>query len=132
MFKYTVLAIATANAALTPREIEAAEITKGILAGAAAAENFGDMATCIADLEAVVADAEGAIADIKKGDPADILAALKLLEDLLAKVESLKADCTATIDIAKVKKMMDSIHNMRSFAMHVGKDIVVNGKDILK
>ena len=80
------------------------------------------MATCIADLEAVLADAEGTIADIKKGDPTYILAAFKLLEDLLAKVESLKADCTASIDIAKIKKMMDSIHNMRSFAVHVGKD----------
>ena len=79
---------------------------------AAAAKNVGDMATCVADLEAILADAEAAVADLKKGDPASIAAAFTALEDLLSKVETLKTDCTASLDMTRIEKVITIIHSM--------------------
>ena len=88
MFKYAVLAIAIINAALISREEAHVEITKRFLAGAATAENFGDIAQCI-----------------------------KALEDLLAKGETLKTDCIATVDLTRLEKMIASIHPMKSLSI---------------
>ena len=51
------------------------------------------MVIAIADIEGLVTDAEAAIADIKSGNVAD---GIKQLEAIVAVVESLKADCTAS------------------------------------
>ena len=73
-------------------------ILLALFASAAAA----DEAKCIADLEGLVTDGEAVIADIKKGDPASLLDALKQLEAIVAVVESLKADCTTTVEIPMI------------------------------
>ena len=94
MLKYAILAIATTNAALTPREETTVKITKRRFLGGlgeftyqepsnAAVKTFSDIGECITDLEAILADAEAFFADIKKEDPASILAMMKALEVLL-------------------------------------------------
>ena len=93
MFKWIVMALAGASASLTKEQLMNDDIRAGFIEGYKMAQ-VGDMNQCIADLEAIVSDAETALADVKKGDPASLLASLKAFEDIVTKVESLKSDCT--------------------------------------
>jgi len=54
---------------------------------------YGDLPTCIADVKEVVADAEEALADFKKGDPADIMAGIKEIADIITVLKKAETDC---------------------------------------
>ena len=120
----------------TPEEVELdrlklVAIVQGVLKGALHAEHFDDINTCIADAEHVFGDAENAYQDFKAGGADKVIAGIKELADLLKTVKSGMADCSSlTADWAKLEEMIKVFSSPSSFAYHVGKDLMVNGKDI--
>jgi len=106
-------------------------IVQGVLKGALHAEHFDDINHCIADAEHVFADAEGAYEDFKAGGATKVIAGLKEVADLLKTVKTGMSDCgSLKADWAKLEEMIKIFDSPTNFAYHVGKDLVVNGKDI--
>lgn len=106
-------------------------IVQGVLKGALHAEGFDDINTCIADAEHVFGDAEAAYEDFKAGGADKVIAGMKELGDLLKTVKSGMQDCSSlTADWHKLESMVKVFSSPTSFAYHVGKDLLVNGKDI--
>ena len=111
--------------------IKLEKIVGGVLRGALHAEGFDDINHCIADAEAVFADAEGAYQDFKAGGAAKVIAGMKELADLFKQVKAGMSDCSSVkADWGKLEKMVAVFDSPTSFAYHVGKDLLVNGKDI--
>jgi hypothetical protein len=109
----------------------AADIVEGFFKGAFDAEGFIDMDTCLSDSNTIVADATEAVEDFMKKDISDITAGLQKIANMVSEVGTAAKDC-ASIP-SDVKKMEDIVKNFNSpaaFAWHVGKDLLVNGKDI--
>lgn len=128
--KLSVAALVGSTSAFTPAEKEAFAITKGLLTGAAAAENFGDVPQCIQDAETIIADAKIALADFAKKDLPDIIAGIKELADVLDALEKALADCKFSGDLNKLKKIVATWKSPTAFAYHVGKDLSINGVEI--
>jgi len=106
-------------------------IVEGVLKGALHAEHFDDINTCIADAEHVFGDAENAYEDFKAGGADKVIAGIKELADLMKTVKSGMADCSdLKADWGKLEAMIKIFDSPTSFAYHVGKDLMVNGKDI--
>jgi hypothetical protein len=120
----------------TPEEVELdriklEKIVGGVLRGALHAEGFDDINACIADAEHVFTDAEAAYEDFKAGGAAKVIAGMKELADLFKQVKAGMSDCSSIkADWNKLEKMVAVFDSPTSFAYHVGKDLVVNGKDI--
>ena len=111
--------------------IQLEEIVTGVLKGAVNAEGFNDIAKCIDDLEHVLGDATTAVSDFKKGGASNVIAGLKEVADLLKTVKTGMTDCSATsADWARLEAMASVMDSPKNFAYHVGKDLLVNGKDI--
>ena len=107
------------------------EIVGGFLKGAIDAEGFTDIDSCIKDAETVFGDAKTAVADFKKGDAAGAIAGIKELADMMKVVQSGMKDCSSIkADWEKLVKMVSIFDSPSSFAYHVGKDLIVNGKQI--
>jgi hypothetical protein len=107
------------------------EIVGGLLRGAIDAEGFDDIDSCIKDAETVFGDAKIAVSDFKKGDAAGAIAGIKEIADIMKVVESGMKDCTSIkADWDKLVKMVSIFDSPTSFAYHVGKDLIVNGKQI--
>ncbi|CEM35767.1 unnamed protein product [Vitrella brassicaformis CCMP3155] len=87
---------------------------------------------CIKDTNELDEDIAIAIALILKKDRADVKAGLKVLADALDKklLPSLR-DCKAgEHDLEKIEEALATLSNPHSFALHVGKDLLINGRDI--
>ena len=107
------------------------EIVGGILKGAVDAEGFTDISSCIKDAETVFADAKIAVNDFKKKDVSDVIAGIKEVAELLTVVKAGMQDCSSIkADWEKLAKMIKVFDSPTSFAYHVGKDLIVNGKQI--
>jgi len=106
-------------------------IVEGVLKGALHAEGFDDINHCIADAEHVFGDAEAAYKDFKAGGASNVFAGIKQLADLLKTVKTGMSDCSdLKADWGKLESMIEVFNSPTSFAYHVGKDLVLNGKDI--
>jgi len=111
--------------------IQVEEIVTGVLKGAVNAEGFNDIAKCIDDVEHVLGDATTAVSDFKKGGASNVIAGLKEVADLLKTVKTGMTDCSATsADWARLEAMASVLDSPKNFAYHVGKDLLINGKDI--
>lgn len=107
------------------------QIVAGVLKGALDAEGFTDINKCIKDAEGVFADAEAAIKDFSKKDVPDTIEGVKKIADMLMIVKAGMTDCSdLKADWTKLENMAKVLSNPKSFAEHVGKDLVINGKDI--
>jgi len=109
----------------------AVKIVEGLLKGAIDAEGFSDIDSCIKDVETLAADAKVAIADFEKKDAADVLAGLKEVAQMITVVKSGMQDCShIQADWEKLVKMATVFSSPTDFAYHVGKDLIVNKKQI--
>ena len=107
------------------------EIVGGFLKGAIDAEGFTDIDSCIKDAETVFGDAKVAGADFKEGGAAGAISGLKEIADMMKVVQSGMKDCSSIkADWEKLVKMISIFDSPTSFAYHVGKDLIVNGKQI--
>jgi len=106
-------------------------IVGGMLKGALDAEGFQDINTCIADAEHVFTDAEEAIKDFETKDVSKVIDGIKKIADILQTVQKGMSDCShLKADWEKLAKMAEIFSSPSSFAYHVGKDLMINGKDI--
>ena len=111
--------------------IKLEQIVDGILRGALDAENLTDISTCITDMETIFGEAETAVGDFEKGGLTNIVAGLKELGGIFQNVETDMADCSAAKeDWPRLKALAEVFKSPKTFAYHVGKDLLVNGKDI--
>ena len=112
---------------------EVAQISMGVLSGALKTEDLNDYVTCIQDSEQVVGDIEDAVASFEKQTTTGVITGLGDLADALTVVGAAIGTCSQQKDIAQLKKleeMLKQFKNPKSFAFHVGKDLLVNGQDI--
>ena len=108
------------------------QIVGGFLKGALHAEGFDDILKCIHDGETIVKDSEDAYAHFSKKDVQDVVAGLADVVDIIKTVEAGMSDCSHIVaDWTKLADMVAIFSSPESFAYHVGKDLLVNGVDIL-
>jgi hypothetical protein len=122
--------LAATTYALSKKEI--AEIGGGVFVGFIEGGDFGDLSTCVQDLETVEHTAATAIADFKAGDLSDVVAGIKELGSLVGELKTALTDCKS-IGEDDWKKILNAVELMThpiSFAYHVAKDILVNGIQI--
>jgi hypothetical protein len=111
--------------------IQLEQIVDGVLRGATNAEGFNDIAQCVTDLEHVLGDAETAVKDFKAGGATNVMAGLKAMGDLIKQAEAGMKDCSSTqADWDRLKAMAEVISSPKSFVYHVGKDLLINGREI--
>lgn len=111
--------------------IKLVQIVEGVLQGALHAEGFDDINTCIQDAEHLFSDAEVAYNDFKAGVASNVINGIKELADMLKVVKSGMQDCShLTADWKKMETMISIFNSPTIFAYHVGKDLLLNGKDI--
>merc|ERR1711935_790334 len=111
--------------------IKLEQIVEGILKGALDAENMTDITTCITDMDKVFAQTEQAVKDFEAGGASNILSGLKELGGVLQAVDVDMKDCSkAKEDWPRLEALAKVFQSPKEFAFHVGKDIMVNGKDI--
>jgi len=106
-------------------------IVGGMLKGALDAEGFDDITQCIHDASEVFTDAETAILDFEKGDIDHVIDGVKQVGLMLQAVKSGMSDCShIKADWERLAQMAAIFASPASFAYHVGKDLLINGKDI--
>jgi hypothetical protein len=111
--------------------IKLEQIVDGILRGALDAENLTDISTCITDMDKVFSQTEQAVKDFSAGGASNILAGLKEIGGVLQTVDVDMKDCSkAKEDWPRLEALAKVFESPKEFAYHVGKDIMVNGKDI--
>jgi hypothetical protein len=121
--------VAATQASLT--KLEMAQLANGVIEGFFGT-GFGDISTCIQDVEQTASDVQVAVADIKAGGLSNIIAALKELGVVEGDIKTALSDCKQ-ISSDDWKKIDDAVNEMNSpisFAYHIGKDLLVNGSDI--
>jgi len=108
-------------------------IVEGILKGALDAEGFDDIEHCIQDAATVIKDAEIAVQDFEKKDVQDVIAGIKEVGVILQTIKAGMSDCShLKADWQRLAAMASIFSSPTSFAYHVGKDLLVNGKDIFR
>jgi len=116
---------------LNPALTEALEITKGVLMGAIEAEGLDNIDHCITGVNPIIQDVEVAISDFKKKDAASVLAGLKELGSAVTLMKSELQYCEGVKgDWEKLVKMVSIFNSPASFVYHVGKDLILNGRQI--
>ena len=119
------------NLSLTKDEV--AEIAVGVLSGALNTEDLNDYVQCIDDSEIIAADIEDAVVNFEKESISGVTKGLSDIADALTEITKAIGTCSQQKDIAQLKKleaMLESFKDPKSFAFHVGKDLLVNGVDI--
>jgi len=110
--------------------VDALEMIGGVFLGFAKKE-FEDFQDCIAAPEQIFEDLKDALADFKGGNASSVLEGMKQVGDALKTVVTGLNDCKSTWgEIGEFVDAIEAFSNPASFALHVGKNILVNGKDI--
>jgi putative cell wall-binding protein len=114
---------------VTPLQ-EAEQIMHGILVGALHVE-VPHLSDCITDAEGIAKESYEAVVDYEKGDAFHKAKALALMADVTKKIPVAIAACKAVgVDVTKLMQMAEVFAHPSTFIAHVGKDLIVNGKDI--
>jgi len=122
--KFTSALIAAAAAS------QAQDIVTGFVKGALEVEIDGQ---CINDVEVVFNDATAVVQDFEEGTFNGVLDGVKQLIQTVSDVQSTIADCKNSKQmVQKLVEMEAALSSPSSFAYHVKKDLMINGKDILK
>jgi len=108
------------------------QVIEGVLKGAIDVE-FSDLDKCIEDGEDIIKDVESAAKHFKSKDINDIIAGLKDIGDVLTKVEDALQSCKSIeADLKKLTEMAAYFSSPEGAIIHIGKDIIVHGVDIIK
>jgi len=113
--------------AITPAE-EAGLIAGGLVEGFVGA---ADIKVCMQKSVTTIEDVKDAVQDFEKKDAYDVLKGLKALAGGLHTLpDALRACKAAESDIEQLVDALKQFSTPKSFAFHVAKDLVVNGRDI--
>lgn len=119
------------NLALSKSEVT--QISMGVLQGALQTEDLDDYVTCIQDSESVVLDVEDAIENFEKKNISGVTKGLSDIADALKVIVGAIDTCSQQKDLDQLKKlkaMLATFNSPKSFAYHVGKDLLFNGVNI--
>jgi hypothetical protein len=108
----------------------AKSILEGLITGFVETE-FPKVVTCLKDGEITLTHFKAAIGDFETKKASNVKRGLTELAEGLNEMKSVISDCKGAYN--DVKNMIDAIASLRSpwaFAYHIGKDLIVNGKDI--
>jgi hypothetical protein len=106
-------------------------VFEGTLEGFFAGSRFADLKNCANDTVDTFEDIKSAVSLLEKKTPSSVLAGLKdlgkaygALKDGLVKCKAAEAEIQAFV------KAIEQFKTPEQFAFHVGKDLLVNGRDI--
>jgi len=109
---------------------QAGEVAAGLVEGFIGAP---DVQACIKNSVTEISDLDDAIKLLEKKTAADTLKGLKLLVEAFKGLPvDLKACKASEADVEELVKAFKQFTSPKSFAYHVGKDLVVNHEDIYK
>merc|ERR1711871_1537965 len=92
---------------------------------------FKDLKACANDTVSAYDDINNAVSLIKQETPSSVLQGIKDLGEALKALKDGLVDCKAAAgEIESFIKGFEQFTNPLSFVFHVGKDLIVNGKDI--
>ena len=107
---------------------KAQDIARGIIKGAAQVEIDQQ---CLSDIQMVIGDAETVVQDFSEGTLQGAIDGVKEVIQTVSDVQTTIGDCTGSGQAkTKLAEIVAVMKNAKSFEYHVGKDIMVNGKDI--
>lgn len=113
------------------------QVFDGVLDGIADASGVRaeDVKACIRSASEVVIDFEEAVRLLETGKAGNVIEALQKFAEGLEELPDAINDCekptVEVINLArKLTAMIASMRSPQSFAFHIGKDLIVNGKDI--
>lgn len=113
------------------------QVFDGVLDGIADASGVRaeDVKACIRSASEVVIDFEEAVRLLETGKAGNVIEALQKFGEGLEELPDAINDCekptVEVINLArKLTAMIASMRSPQSFAFHIGKDLIVNGKDI--
>ena len=99
--------------------------------GAVKAEGLENMDKCFSGPVPIIDAVQDAIVDFKKKDVDDVIHGLQEIGLAVTLLASEIQNCEGVVaDWGKLEKMAAVFTSPASFAMHVGKDILLNGQDI--
>merc|ERR1711977_683782 len=107
----------------------------GVLEGFGVTKDLDDMKDCLANSENEIKDVEDAIELLEKKNAKDVLDGLGKLGSALELLPTAVNQCEAAAkdvkdDASKLVKAFEVLKHPKEFAYHVGKDLIVNHKDI--
>lgn len=102
-----------------------------MLKGALDAEGFSDVTRCVTDGVTILKDSQIAVQDFEQGTADSVVAGLKELAEILTVSQSALKDCASLkADWKRLSEMAAIFSSPSSFAYHVGKDLIINGRQI--
>jgi len=120
-----------AKKGVDPAEVE--QIIIGILEGAINAEGLENIEECITDTETFYGEVETAVKDFEKHTAEGTVEGLKILGEAVMQIKGDIKTCEGVVaDWEKLEKMAEIFSNPATFIYHVGKDLIVNGKQIYR
>merc|ERR1739848_153081 len=103
-------------------------LLKGVLEGFGLTKDLDEMKDCLAKTESEIKDVEAAIQLFDKKDAHDVLDGLGKLGSALELLPTAVQNCDAA-----AKDVKDEASKLpKEFALHVGKDLIVNHADIFR
>ena len=112
-------------------DAEAKLIFQGVLEGFVSKE-LPDVATCVHDSTTTVADFRAAVADFETKTVDGIAKGLRETADGLEALKAAMADCKAAeSEVQSLEAALAQMSSPSKLVYHVGKELLLNGKDIL-
>lgn len=109
---------------------QVAQIVEGVLKGALEQES-ANVEPCLTSVQKTATDFNEAVNDFKTETITGVKNGIYKVGDIVQDVSDDLHMCAAVVtDLEKLEKMAATFSNPFSFAYHVGKDLVVNGRNI--
>ena len=95
-------------------------------------EKYPNLKQCASDVYEVYDDLDMAIKDIEEKSVDGVKNGIKLIGESLTEISTAITDCQGAIaDVENILNTLKQFKTPESFAFHVGKNLLVNGVDIL-
>ena len=108
------------------------KILSGILLGALE-EEVSNVDVCIKDQKKMISELEEAVNDFKLETFKGVKSGIKEIGEVASQMSHDISECKSVVkNIEDLAKMAHAFSNPISLAYHVGKDLIINGKDIYK
>jgi len=107
-------------------------VIEGVIKGAVDAE-FSDLDKCIDDGVDIIDDVWDAVKRFQSKNPDEVVKGIKDIGIILEKAGAALTDCkNIKADLTKLTEMSSYFSNPETAIVHIGKDIIVHGVQIIK
>ncbi|WZN63776.1 hypothetical protein HKI87_08g53270 [Chloropicon roscoffensis] len=108
------------------------DIFEGLVQGFFEYDKYPNLKQCASDITEVYDDLDQAIEDIKEKSVDGVKEGIKLIGESLTEVSNAITDCKGAVeDVENILSVLKEFSSPYSFAFHVGKDLLVNGVNII-